>query len=83
MGKAFGSALRLPDLAAAPASPPADTQLLYMRDGQIYRKDSSGAEAAVGAFTQVVLLDSGQTVAQYETANGVTVPVGTVVFQKA
>lgn len=30
-----------------------------------------------------ILLDKGQTVAQYETAHGVTVAAGTLIFEKA
>lgn len=47
MGKSFGSALELADLAAAPANPPSGALLLYMRGGALYQKTSAGVESAI------------------------------------
>ena len=41
------------------------------------------ALAPLVARTQVILLEAGQTVSDYETAHSVTVPVGAIIYQKA
>lgn len=48
MGKRFGSALELKELATPSGNPPSGSRLLYVKsDGKLYRKDSSGVETDV------------------------------------
>lgn len=42
----------------------------------------AGGDVAIGPGVAVVLLGPAQTVAEYEAANGVTVPVGALIARK-
>lgn len=74
------TAIQLEDLVAAPATPSAGFQRLYLRGGSFYRVDSNGTEIPIGGanqnagarLTMVVeytLNDISLTVVQFDTEN--------------
>lgn len=45
--------------------------------------NDAGDTITISSAPSAVVLNAGQTVAQYQTANGVTVPIGTLIARKA
>ena len=76
MGKPFGGALELKQLATPAGNPASGAMLLYFKaDGKLYAKNQSGVEAAIdtaaGGPANMVTTDTSQTITGVKTLNAI------------